>query len=41
MIRHMRHFKSLLLVIGLASLAAEAIAAAAVFWRVDARATQP
>jgi hypothetical protein len=29
----MRHFKSWLLVIGLASLAAEAIAAAAVFWR--------
>jgi hypothetical protein len=40
MIRHMRHFKSLLLVIGLASLAAEAIAAAAVFWRGDARTTQ-
>ena len=39
MIRAMRHFKSLLLVIGLASLVAEAIAAAAVFWRGDARTT--
>jgi hypothetical protein len=29
----MRHFKSWLLVIGVASLVAEAIAAAAVFWR--------
>jgi len=29
----MRHFKTWLLVIGLASLAAEAIAAVAVFWR--------
>ena len=30
---HMRHFKNWLFVIGLASLVAEAIAAAAVFWR--------
>jgi hypothetical protein len=29
----MRHFRQWLLVIGLASLVAEAIAAAAVFWR--------
>ena len=29
----MRHFRTWLLVIGLASLVAEAIAAAAVFWR--------
>ena len=41
MIRDMRHFKSVLLVIGLASLAAEAIAAAAVFWRGDAQTTRP
>jgi hypothetical protein len=34
----MRHFKSWLLVIGLASLVAEAIAAAAVFWRAAANA---
>jgi hypothetical protein len=32
----MRHFRLWLLVIGLASLAAEAIAAAAVFWRGSA-----
>jgi len=32
----MRHFRSWLLVIGLASLVAEAIAAAAVFWHGSA-----
>jgi hypothetical protein len=32
----MRHFRLWLLVIGLLSLAAEALAAAAVFWRGDA-----
>jgi len=35
---HMRHFKFFLLAIGLASLAAEAIAAAAYFWRGDTQA---
>jgi len=33
----MRHFHLWLLLIGLASLAAEAVAAAAVFWRRPAR----
>lgn len=41
MIGDMLRFRSLLLVIGLASLAAEAIAAAAVFWRGDAQTTRP
>ena len=36
----MRYFKPLLLVIGLASLAAEAVALAAVFWRGETRTTQ-
>jgi hypothetical protein len=36
----MRHFRTLLLAIGLASLAAEAVAAAALFWRSDAQATR-
>jgi len=40
MIRDMRHFQAFLLVIGLASLAAEAVAAAALFWRGDARLTR-
>jgi ADP-ribose pyrophosphatase YjhB (NUDIX family) len=38
--RDMRHFRTLLLAIGLASLAAEAVAAAALFWRSDAQATR-
>jgi hypothetical protein len=37
----MRHFKPLLLVIGLASLAAEAVAVAAVFWRGRTQTTRP
>jgi hypothetical protein len=41
MIGDVLRFRSLLLVIGLASLAAEAIAAAAVFWRGDAQTTRP
>jgi hypothetical protein len=32
---HMRHLRLWLLVIGVVSLAAEAVAAAAVFWRGD------
>ena len=37
----MQHFKNWLLVIGLASLVAEAIAAAAVFWRGATQTSRP
>ena len=37
----MRHFRLWLLVIGVVSLAAEAVAAAAVFWRGSLRARRP
>jgi hypothetical protein len=38
---HMRHFRLWLLVIGVVSLAAEAVAAAAVFWRGSSPVRRP